>query len=149
MKSMSLTNSRKTSLIGIIALIMFLPLLSVGQVVVTSPTINITTGTYPSAYNALGNIVLTETANGDFAVGTNVTLVLAAPANFEFQAGVGTASYGNPANFTAATAAVTATTITITYTVTGTNKADVLTLSGIMVRSLANAAGAQVYSTVA
>src|SRR5689334_9163887 len=38
------------------------------------------------AWTALGPITISEAANGDFSSGTNVTLVLKAPAGFQFNA---------------------------------------------------------------
>ncbi|MPM13317.1 hypothetical protein SDC9_59673 [bioreactor metagenome] len=105
-------------------------------VTITAPALNISTGSLPSSYNALGDIIITEGANTDFAVGANVTLILQAPSNFEFQAGTGTVSFIASRNISAATISVTATTITITYTVGGTNRADALTISGLMVRAI-------------
>jgi hypothetical protein len=87
-------------------------------------------------YTTLGNIVITEAANGDFAVGAGVTLILTAPAGYEFNPGVGTAT-DNGQNVTVASIAVTATTITITYTSGAVNKADILTISGIQARAIA------------
>src|SRR4051812_35636758 len=43
-------------------------------------------------YSPLGNIVVAETANGDFATGTNVTLILTAPAGYDFNPAVGSVS---------------------------------------------------------
>src|SRR4051812_6086440 len=40
-----------------------------------------------SAFTTLGNIVITEGNNADFAVGNNVTLALKAPAGFAFNTG--------------------------------------------------------------
>ncbi len=101
----------------------------------------------PGGYLSIGDIIFNENNNGDFATGTNVTLLLSAPANFNFQAGVGTVSYTNSRNFTSASIVVTATTITVTYTISGTNKDDRLTISGINVRSTLAGSSGQILRT--
>ncbi|HBG70562.1 MAG: hypothetical protein A2W93_06145 [Bacteroidetes bacterium GWF2_43_63] len=109
---------------------------SQAAVSVTAPTLNISTATFPSVYYPLGNIVITEVANGDFSAGTNVTLIIQAPTNFEFQPSIGTVSFAASANISAATmTSVTANLITITYSSSGTNKKDVITITGLMVRA--------------
>jgi hypothetical protein len=119
---------------------LFTGILSRAAVAVTVPSLTITTASFPSAYSALGNIVVDEGANGDFtipAASTNYTFVISAPANFEFQAGVGTVSGG--ADITTVSIAVTATAITITYQsneANRTNEDDILTISGIQVRAI-------------
>ena len=57
---------------------------SYSNVAVTAPNLTINTCAFPSAYSNLGNIVIDEGANGDFAVGAAKTLILTAPANFQF-----------------------------------------------------------------
>jgi large repetitive protein len=101
----------------------------------TTLTIN-TCSVYPTDYHTLGNIVITEGANGDFAVGTNVTFILTAPANFSFLAGAGSVAVAASNNLSGESVVVTATTITVTYTSGGTNKGDVMTISGIQVKAL-------------
>jgi hypothetical protein len=89
-------------------------------------------------YTTLGNIVIQEGANADIAVGTGVTLILTAPAGYDFNPGVGTVTIvGAPTNITSATLTVTSTTITITYTCTGTNRLDGFNISGIQVKASA------------
>jgi hypothetical protein len=87
------------------------------------------------AYTTLGDIVITEVANGDFAVGTGVTMILSPPANWEFNAGVGSVAVQSGRNLTGVSVNVTSTAVTVTYTSGGTNKADVMTISGIAVRA--------------
>lgn len=116
-------------------------------VTITAPTLNIVTPSFPSGYNALGNIVITEGANGDFAIAASKTLVLTAPTNFEFQAGTGSVTYAGGGNISAASIVVTASTITITYTTGAVNKNDVLTISGIMVRAITTASSGTVTRT--
>lgn len=91
--------------------------------------------TSPGAYLSIGNIVITENNNNDFAVQTNTTLILSAPAGFQFNPGVGSVSYIAGRNFTAASITVTATTITVTLSVNNTNRSDELTISGIEARA--------------
>ena len=87
------------------------------------------------SYTALGNMVITEGANGDFASPqTNTTLILTAPANWEFQASTCSATFAASKNITATSCANTTSAITVTLSVSGTNKADVLTISGVNVR---------------
>ena len=62
-----------------------------GQVAIIKPNLNINTCVFPSAYSVLGQIQIQESNNGDFAnQGNGRTIVLTAPANFEFNPGVGT-----------------------------------------------------------
>jgi hypothetical protein len=120
---------------------------SFAAVSITKPSLTINTCSYPSSYNTLGDIIIDENSNGDFSKLTNVTLILTAPANFEFQAGVGSVSYLPSNNISAATISITATTITITYTTGGTNKDDQLTISGIMVRAITSASSGNITRT--
>lgn len=138
---------KRIILLGIIS--MLTVLVSRAAVTVTAPSLSITTGSFPSAYSALGNIVIDEGANPDFSIpsaSTNYTVVINAPANFEFQAGVGTITGG--ADITAVSIVVTATSITITYQsneANRTNEDDVLTISGIMVRAINTASSGNAY----
>ena len=91
------------------------------------------------AWTTLGAITVAEGANGDFAADTNGTLVLSAPAGFEFNTAITpdvTITAGT--DITSATVAVTdAATITLTLTVSDTASADTLTvgsITGIQVR---------------
>ncbi len=109
----------------------------IGQVNIIPPNlpIQVCSG-FPSNYNALGNIVITESANSNFSNGTGVTLILTAPTNFEFEAGIGNVSVASSANLSAASIAITATTITVTYTCGGTPaKIDTMTISGLKIRA--------------
>jgi len=135
-------------LISVLYMLMMSAMSSNAAVTITKPTLNIITGVYPSAYNALGNIIITEGAAANYSAGTNITLILSAPANFEFQAGVGNVSYIAAKNITAATVAVTASTITVTYSVVGTGiNGDALTISGIMVRAVNGSSSGSVTRT--
>jgi hypothetical protein len=133
-------------LIGLLTFFsMIMPAKTFATVTITKPTLTIGTcsGIFPTAYQTLGNIVITEVNNADFAIGTNVTIVIDAPANYEFNPGTGTVSFKASSNITGASIVVTATTITITYTVTGTNRNDVMTISGIQVRATSSSGSSQ------
>jgi len=94
------------------------------------------------AFTSLGNIVITEQSNGDFADTANVvkTLVLSAPTNWRFNAGVGSVSATSGKDIlggaSSPTITVTASTITVSFKVSGTTKTDTLTISGIQVQAL-------------
>lgn len=115
---------------------------------ITAPSLSIATCTFPSSYQSLGDIVIDEGNNADFAVAAGVTLILTAPANFQFNPGVGTVTQnGGTVNLSALSIAVTATTITITYTSGGTNRDDILTISGIQVRAITGASSGSILRT--
>lgn len=109
---------------------------------ITAPNLTIATcNTFPSSYSSIGNIVITEGANADIplaAILTNYTITLTAPANFQFNAGVGSVN-ASSGDITTMSVVVTATTITITYQsneANRTNENDVITVSGIQVRAI-------------
>jgi hypothetical protein len=116
-----------------IFLLSMVPARMLANVIITqaSSTIGTCSG-FPTPYNTLGNIVIREGARTDFAVGTNLTLVLSAPANYNFNPGVGTVAISG-VDISNASITVNATTITITYTITGTTNGnlDQITISGI------------------
>jgi hypothetical protein len=92
------------------------------------------------AYSTLGNIVIDENANNDFARNqNNTTLILSAPNGWRFNAGTGGVSYISGRDITAVSIAVTTTTLTVTLSTqngaNGDNADDVLTISGIQVRA--------------
>src|ERR1043166_53821 len=94
------------------------------------------------SWTTLGPITLAENNNGDFAVGTNVTLIIKTPAGFEYNTAVAPdVTFTTNRNLTNASAAVTdSSTLTITFTVIGTTGDDALnigTLTGIQVRPTA------------
>ncbi len=126
----------KTNLLAI-ALLFLLYCHSFAVVTVTPASNGSCLNTSPGAYIAIGDIVITENSNNDFAVQTNTTLILSAPAGFQFNPGVGSVSYISGRNFTAASITVTATTITVTISVNNTNRSDALTISGIEARATA------------
>src|SRR5678815_4442758 len=113
------------------------------DVTITSPTggnnlsadkaLNSTNG---AAFTALGNIVIAEGVNTDFANGNNVTLILTIADGFRFNPGVGTVSFTSGRNISAASLTVTASTVTVTFTVSGTPSLDTLTIGGLQVQAL-------------
>lgn len=113
---------------------------------ITAPSLTINTCSFPSVYNALGNIVIDEGANGDFpiaAVNTDYTFVITAPANFQFQALTGTITNTGAGDITTLSMVVAAGTITVTYRSSDgnrTNEDDFFTISGIQVRAITGAA---------
>src|ERR1051325_1667192 len=84
-------------------------------------------------FTTLGNIVITEVTKDEFADtgGLSRTLILTAPSGWRFNVGVGTITPNASANIPAASLSVSATTITVTLTVSGNNKTDSITISGI------------------
>ncbi|MFZ7114514.1 MAG: beta strand repeat-containing protein, partial [Bacteroidota bacterium] len=90
------------------------------------------------AYTTLGMIRLTEGATSDFATGTNLTFTLNSPAGWNFNPAANiTVSATAGRNITGQTIlSKTATVITVQFNVTGTNLADVLTISGVQVWAL-------------
>jgi hypothetical protein len=122
------------------------------NVVITSPTggnnvsadkaVNSTNG---AAFTVLGNLVITEGAATDFAVGNNQTLVLTVADGWQFNPGVGTVTFTGSRNITAASLSVTASTLTVTFSVGGDNKLDALIIGGVQVQALdgANVPGAE------
>jgi len=87
------------------------------------------------AYSTLGNIVITEGANADFAAQSGTTLILTAPSGWQFNAGVGSVSFTASRNITSAAISVSSSAITVTISVTGTSLTDALTISGIQVQA--------------
>src|SRR5881397_2161643 len=75
------------------------------DVIITLPTggnnipadkaLNSTNG---AAFTALGNIVIAEGVNTDFANGSNQTLIITLPNGWRFNAGVGTVSFTTSRN---------------------------------------------------
>src|SRR6266542_3580719 len=94
----------------VLGLIAFNSTLLLADVVITMPTggnnmsadkaLNSTNG---AAFTALGNIVITEGLNTDFANGTGQTLILTLPDGWRFNAGVGTVTFTAVRNLSAAT----------------------------------------------
>jgi len=117
------------------------------NVSITAPPLSITTGCYPSAYFTLDDIKISEGATSDF-VSTSGTIVLSAPANFEFNPGVGTIAYSG-GDLNGATITVTSSTITITYTTDGGSGGakDALTISGIQILATGTATNSPMLNT--
>ena len=114
---------------------------SIGQVTVTKPTLSFTACSYPSNYSEIGNITIQETNNADIADGSSQTIVISAPANFEFQSGQGNVQIGAGGNLKSAGLSinVTASTVTVTFDCVGVTKSDLMVISGLKVRVLAAA----------
>src|SRR5688572_30073528 len=96
-----------------------------GNNISANKALNSTNG---AAFTALGNIVITEGVNTDFADGSDVTLILTPPSGWRFNAGVGTVSFTSGRNVSAASISVETNTATVTFTVSGTPSLDTLTI---------------------
>ena len=87
-------------------------------------------------FTTLGNIVLDESANGDFTPGTGVTLILTAPTGWRFKPGAGSAtSTGKDIPSSNVSLSVSDSNIIVTFNVTGTGGKDTLTISGIQIQA--------------
>ncbi|NTW33943.1 MAG: hypothetical protein HGB12_15230 [Bacteroidetes bacterium] len=86
-------------------------------------------------YTTLGIIRIDENNNADIANQSGKTLILTVPTGYEFRPGYGTATYTTLRNISAISMVVTSGTITVTFTCTGTNKDDRITISGLQVRA--------------
>jgi len=96
----------------------------------------------PGPYSTLTNIIISETATGDFASQAGATLILTAPTGLEFKAGAGSVTYLGGMDITSASVVVTTTTITVTLNIGGTAGLDVLRIRNIeVVGTTANASG--------
>src|SRR6266404_4104968 len=105
-----------------------------GNDVPTDKAVNSTNG---AGYVPLGDIVLTEGATTDFAVGDGQTLILTAPGGWRLNPVAGaSASFLNSRDITAANVVVTTSNITVTFSVGGTTRFDKLTISGVQVQPL-------------
>ena len=109
------------------------------QVTITKPNLSIPVCSgFPSSYYPLDDIIITETSTSNFSSGTNITLILTAPANFEFKANTGSVSAIGGGDFTSISSlTVSSSVITLTYSVDSpTNKADRLTFSQLQIRAI-------------
>jgi hypothetical protein len=106
-----------------------------GQVSITKPSFKFTACSLPSQYIDLGLIKLTESANGDFALGDAQTIQISAPLNFEFEPLVGSVNSANGGNVRNTTISISSSLITVTYNCIGVNKLDEVTISGIRIRA--------------
>jgi hypothetical protein len=88
------------------------------------------------AWTTLGKIVVSENNKADFSAGTGVTLILKAPAGWQFNtAATPTTTFSGPEITAASTAISDASTLTVTVTVTGNEKyQDIFTISGVQIR---------------
>ena len=109
------------------------------QVTVTAPSLTISSCAFSTGYNALGNIVITETAVNDIS-GTG-TFVLTAPTNFQFQTPGSVTATSTGGDLSIGAVAMSATTITFTITVNSITNFDVITISGVQVRGLVGPSG--------
>ena len=133
---------------GVIKLLLFVIVMSAGystnafsQATITAPSLTITgCSPFPTNPDTLGNIVITESAAANFSVVAGGTLILTAPANFEFTA-AGTASATGSEISSVSIALTNASTLTLTFTVTGTSVINSITISGIEVRGITGASG--------
>src|SRR5436190_1056885 len=104
-----------------------------GQNISTDKSLNSTNG---AGFTSLGSIVITEGATTDFSPGNNQTLILTLPAGWRFNAGAGSVTFTGSRDITAASIAVSASSLTVTFSVGGTGKSDSLTISGLQVQPL-------------
>lgn len=105
------------------------------QVSITKPTLDVGACSLSSRYFTLGNLIISETQNADFSIGTARTITITAPAGLQFLANSGSILVSSGKNLSGESIAVTSTSITIQFNCSGTNKLDVLTISGINLRS--------------
>ncbi len=121
---------------GLLLVLTLIAFAANGEVTVTGPSNGTCLDVKPGVFKTLGNITITEVLKNDLPVQTNQTLVLTAPAGFEFNPGIGTVLGQIPAasgNISAMTMVVTSNTITVTLTVSAVTKWDYITISGIQV----------------
>lgn len=128
-------------------LILF-PVFAFSNVTVTPASSGTCLQVTPGAFSNIGTITIAEGAMTDFASPqTNVTLILTAPANFEFNPGVGSVSYTAGRNISSASVVVTSTSVTVTFSVSGTNRIDNLYISNLQMRGLTALASGQILRT--
>ena len=113
------------------------------QVTVTVPTLTTITGcSFPTPYSFLGDIVITENANGN--ISTFGTITLSAPSNFEFESGTGSVSITAGTDITSISA-TSITTSSVSFTINGStfSSIDEIKITGLKVRGITAAAGPQ------
>ncbi|HMT29101.1 MAG TPA: hypothetical protein PKD91_07465, partial [Bacteroidia bacterium] len=120
--------------------------MSYGAVTVT-PASGLCLNVSPGGYTGIGNIVIDENNNNDIANQVNGTIILTAPAGFQFLAGTGTVTYTGSRNITSASIVVAAGTITVTFSCGGTNRDDQITIGGIQARATAGGASGSIFRT--
>ena len=131
----------KKTLIGLVAAC-FCAGSAFGTVTITAPSLTVTADTAENAagggsYTPLGNIVITEGANTDFANNqTGVTLILPAPSGWIFNNNALTVTTAGPRDFVnnSWSAVATSNAITVTFSVSSVSRLDSLTISGIEVK---------------
>jgi hypothetical protein len=114
--------------------IMLFPIIN-AQVNITRPSLDVGACSLPSSYFKLGNIKITETQNGDFATGTAKTIIFSAPTGLQFLANTGVVSATGGKNLSGESITVTSSIITVQFNCSGTNKLDLMTISGLKVRA--------------
>src|SRR5438094_3494948 len=103
-----------------------------GNDVSTDKAVNSTNG---AGYVALGDIVLTEGATTDFALGNGQTLILTAPGGWRLNPAAGASvSFLNSRDITVASVAVTTSNFTVTFSVACASRFDQLNVSGVAVQ---------------
>lgn len=130
--------------------ILLMTALLVKAAYVIPPSLNFAAcGSYPTAYQTLGNITIWESVSTADIPGSNGSFVITCPAGFEFLAGTGSAtnSSGGGNNVGISSIVVTTTTITVNYTSGGTNQADNIDISGIQIRAVSNSGNGNVNIT--
>lgn len=90
------------------------------------------TGSAP-AFTALNPIVVTEGANADFSIGTDV-IILHPPSGWQFSTTLPTITYITGSNISGVTRSITSSALTINVTVVNNNGADQITISGLQVQ---------------
>ena len=114
--------------------------------IITAPSLfNICAGS--NTYIALGDIVIAEGVATDFGVGCDQSLILGAPALFEFKAGVGNVSSSGTDITGTPMIIVTASQITISYNVGTVSDLNSLTISGIQIKATTPSSNGNVLRT--
>jgi hypothetical protein len=117
---------------------------SFSAVVVTPANLDLC-GAATTAYRPIPDIVITEAVISDFATQAGATIILTAPAGFEFNTTNTPATVafisGNDVTVASINLVNNSATLTVTYTTSGIIRFDVLTLSGIQVRATAGTIG--------
>ncbi|MBP6532059.1 MAG: T9SS type A sorting domain-containing protein [Bacteroidia bacterium] len=90
------------------------------------------------AYTTLGSIVIAEGAVSDFSAGTNVTFTLIAPSGWKFNPASSISIYVAPSGdiVSFSVVSITSTLVTLQTTISGNVNADVISISGLQVRSV-------------
>lgn len=129
--------------------LLLMPALANANVTVTPASTGTCLQVTPGAFSNIGTITIAEGAMTDFASPqTNVTLILTAPANFEFNAGTGSVSYTAGRNITSASLTVTSGSVTVTLSVSGVNRIDNLYINNLQMRGLTAMASGQILRTL-